>query len=93
MTSYSESFGLVLLEAFSFGVPAIAFDSSSGPCELINTNNGILVSNRDKNLMADNIIKYLNDLNMQKKLSAGTQKDLKKYKPECIIVTWKKLFR
>ena len=57
MTSYSESFGLVLLEAFSFGVPAIAFDSASGPCELINTNNGILVSNRDKNLMADNIIK------------------------------------
>ena len=93
MTSYSESFGLVLLEAFSFGVPAIAFDSASGPCELINTNNGILVSNRDKNLMADNIIKYLNDLNMQKKLSAGTQKDLQKYKPECIIVTWKKLFR
>lgn len=93
MTSFTESFGIVLLEAFTFGVPAIAFDSASGACELINSNNGILVSNRDKKEMADNIINYLKDSKLQKKLSSGTKKDLQKYKPECIIITWKKLFR
>ena len=93
MTSFTESFGIVLLEAFTFGVPAIAFDSASGACELINLNNGILVSNRDKKEMAENIINYLKDSKLQKKLSSGTKKDLQKYKPECIIVTWKKLFR
>ena len=93
MTSFTESFGIVLLEAFAFGVPAIAFDSASGACELINSNNGILVSNRDKKEMAENIINYLKDSRLQKKLSSGTKKDLQKYKPECIIVTWKKLFR
>ena len=43
--------------------------------------------------MAENIINYLKDSKLQKKLSSGTKKDLQKYKPECIIVTWKKLFR
>lgn len=92
MTSLTESFGIVLLEAFSFGVPAIAFDSASGACELINSNNGYLIANRDKKLMAKQIVEYLNDLNIQKKLSKGTQKDLQKYTPECIIVAWKELF-
>lgn len=93
MTSFTESFGIVLLEAFSFGVPAIAFDSANGACELINVNNGFLIANRDKNEMAKKIVDYLNDINLQKKLSIGTQKGLQKYKPECIIESWKKLIR
>lgn len=93
MTSFTESFGIVLLESFTFGVPAIAFDSANGACEIINSNNGILIANRDKKLMADTIINYLNDDNLRDKLSKGTQKDLQKYAPECIIVAWKKLFR
>lgn len=93
MTSFSESFGIVLLESFSFGVPAIAFDSANGACEIINNDNGILVSNRDKQLMADQIVEYLNNKDMQKRLSIGTQKDLQKYAPECIIVAWKKMFK
>ena len=93
MTSFTESFGIVLLEAFTFGVPAIAFDSANGACELINSNNGILIANRDKKLMADAIINYFSDKSLRDKLSRGTQKDLQKYSPECIIVAWKKLFR
>ena len=93
MTSFSESFGIVLLEAFTFGVPAIAFDSASGACELINSDNGFLIPNRDKKMMADYIVNYLNDKNLKKKLSLGTQKDLQKYKPESIIMSWKKLFK
>ena len=47
MTSYSESFGLVLLEAASFGLPLIAFDSAEGAKEIIqNGQNGYLIQNR-----------------------------------------------
>ena len=38
MTSYKESFGLVLLEASAFGIPSIAFDSAEGATEIINNN-------------------------------------------------------
>ena len=69
MTSFTESFGIVLLEAFTFGVPAIAFDSANGACELINSNNGILIANRDKKLMADAIINYFSDKSFRDKLS------------------------
>lgn len=35
MTSFEESFGLVLVEASSFGLPLIAFDSAIGAKEII----------------------------------------------------------
>ena len=34
-----ESFGIVLIEAGSFGVPQIAFDSAQGAHEIITNNN------------------------------------------------------
>ena len=94
MTSFTESFGIVLLEAFSFGVPAIAFDSASGACEIIdNEKNGILIANRDKKQMANRIVDYLNNKKLQKELSKGTQKDLSRYYPDCVILMWKEIFR
>ena len=56
MTSYSESFGLVLLEAASFGLPLIAFDSAEGAKEIIqNGQNGYLIQNRNKEDMSNKI--------------------------------------
>ncbi|MBQ8192744.1 MAG: glycosyltransferase [Bacilli bacterium] len=61
MTSYTESFGLVLIEAMSYGLPTVALDSADGPKELLKNNIGILVPNRDKKKMANEIVKLLND--------------------------------
>ena len=48
MTSLTESFGIVLLEAFSYGVPAIAFDTAEGAREIVDDNwNGYLIKGRD----------------------------------------------
>lgn len=59
LPSYTESFGLVLIEAMSYGLPCIAFDSSDGARELLKNNVGILVKDRDKEKMATEIIKEL----------------------------------
>ena len=65
MTSFEESFGLVLVEASSFGLPLIAFDSAIGAKEIIQEN-GILVSNRDKSIMIKKIKKLMNDISERK---------------------------
>ena len=61
MTSYTESFGIVLIEAMSHGVPCIAFSSAEGAREIIEDGkNGFLIENRDFNEMVnacDNLIK------------------------------------
>lgn len=67
MTSYEESFGLVLLEAAAFGIPAIAFSSAEGATEIIKDNvSGYIVNNRNKDEMKEKAIELLND---KKKLS------------------------
>ena len=59
LPSHTESFGLVLIEAMSYGLPCIAFDSSDGAKELLKNNVGILIKDRNKEEMAKEIIKLL----------------------------------
>ena len=71
MTSFEESFGLVLIEAMSYGVPCIAFDSAQGAKYIINHKNGYFIKNRNIEEMANTIKKYLK-LNCKDKLIYGT---------------------
>lgn len=62
MCSYEESFGIVLLEASSYGVPAIAFDSAQGAAELIEDDvTGYLINNRSKEAMANKVVELFAD--------------------------------
>lgn len=70
MTSFEESFGLVLIEAMSYGVPCIAFDSAQGAKYIINHKNGYFIKNRNIEEMANTIKKYLK-LNCKDKLMYG----------------------
>ena len=59
-TSYEESFGLVLLEAASYGIPSLAFSSALGAVEIIGKNFGKIIDNRDLNKMSKAIVDYTN---------------------------------
>ena len=88
MTSHSESFGIVLIEAMSYKVPCIAFDSASGAKELLKNDVGVLIKNRDKNKMANEIISLLDDNKKLKKYSENGYNECQKYLIENVKKEW-----
>ena len=88
MTSYTESFGIVLIEAMSHGVPCIAYDSAEGAREIIQSGeNGFLIKNRN----VDAMIKKIEDLmDYQKRIKIGTQarESVKKYTSDIVGDEW-----
>lgn len=89
MTSFTESFGIVLLEAYSFGIPCIAFDSAEGAREIIDNNkNGFLIKNRDKNKMAKKIIELINNQEKRKEIGNKGLQQVEEYDIEKVKEKW-----
>lgn len=69
MTSFEESFGIVLIEAGAYGIPAVAFDSAEGAKEIIDDNkSGYLIKDRNQDEMAKKIVYLLNNPDLLKKM-------------------------
>lgn len=89
MTSRSESFGMVLVEALKSGLPAISFDCNNGPREIIDNNeNGLLIECFNTDLMAESICKFIESKELRKKLSSKTQENLLKFDIDNIYQQW-----
>ena len=92
MTSYTESFGIVLIEAMSHGVPCIAFDSAEGAKELItNEENGYLISNRNIEEMANKILELMNNKKLRKELGKNGKEYSKKFTSQNVSKEWENL--
>ncbi len=89
MTSFTESFGIVLLEAMSHGLPCIAFDSAEGARDLINSGmNGYLIKNRSYAAMIKKIEDLMNDIEVRKKIGMAGRKSIKIYTSEIVGEQW-----
>ena len=89
MTSFTESFGIVLLEAMSHGLPCIAFDSAEGARDLINSGmNGYLIKNRSYVAMIKKIEDLMNDIEVRKKIGMAGRKSIKIYTSEIVGEQW-----
>ena len=89
MTSYTESFGLVLIEAMAYGIPCIAYDSAEGANDIIQNNyNGYLIKNRNEHDMADAVIKLLSNRAELKRLSNNARQTALKYTATSVKDKW-----
>jgi len=61
LSSRFEGLPMVLLEAQAFGLPIIAFDCDTGPSELVDSNNGILVEKDNIYQLSAALIESIND--------------------------------
>lgn len=89
MASHSESFGLVLIEAQSFGVPCVAFDSAKGAVEILESqNSGILIKERSEKDMTEAICGLINDYDYRKELGEKGRKNAEKYSLSAVKQQW-----
>ena len=89
MTSHTESFGIVLLEAMSHGVPCIAFDSAEGARELINSGmNGYLIKRRNFSAMIKKIEDLIKRKEERKRIGIAGRKSVKKYTANVVKEQW-----
>jgi glycosyltransferase involved in cell wall biosynthesis len=91
MTSRFEGFPMVLLEAQSFGLPLVAYNCPTGPSEIINAENGLLIDDDDKVAMAEALISLINDPDKRATLSQGSLAWSSRYQIDVIIERWLKL--
>ncbi len=89
MTSLTESFGIVLLEAFSYGIPCVAFDSAEGARELISNNwDGYLIKNRDNEEMAKRICHLIGNYNRRFIMGQNGLKKINQYTLDEVKKKW-----
>ena len=89
MTSHTESFGIVLIEAMSHGLPCIAMDSAEGAREIINSGeNGYLIKNRNYEAMAKKIGDLIKNKKERIRLGKNARKGVEKYTSEAVGEEW-----
>ena len=94
MCSHEESFGIVLIEAGSFGVPQIAFDSAQGAHEIIENNkSGYLIKKRDAKEFAKKANELINDKKKLKEFGKEANKKALEFSFDNIKEKWLKFIK
>lgn len=89
MTSLTESFGIVLLEAMSHGIPCVAFSSAEGAREIISSGkNGYLIKNRNASAMIKKIEDLMKKEDVRKQMGKEARKSIKQYTKEVVQEDW-----
>lgn len=92
LTSHSEGFGMVLLEAISFGLPCISYDCPSGPRDIVeNEVNGYLIPMDNFAFLKNAILNLITNSEELHKLADGAYNTSLQWNDEVILNKWKKI--
>ncbi|MBW4361662.1 glycosyltransferase family 4 protein [Flavobacterium taihuense] len=93
MTSRSEGFPMVLLEAMASGLPCIAYDCPTGPRAIINEEeNGFLIEDGNVDSFVQKLKLLIEDENLRMQMGKKAKESVKNYDFESIMQQWKSLF-
>jgi glycosyltransferase involved in cell wall biosynthesis len=93
-SSRFEGFGMVITEAMSCGLPAVAFACPCGPKDIItNDLDGILVKPQDIKALADRICYLIENEDIRKAMGERARERSKQFTIEILAKEWDTLFR
>ncbi|NUN09120.1 MAG: glycosyltransferase family 4 protein [Ignavibacteriaceae bacterium] len=92
LSSQYESFGYVICEAMSVGIPVVSFDCPSGPRHIIRHNvDGLLIPFGDTEELANGIIKLIEEEGLRIEMGNKALDVLNRFSTKSIISEWSKL--
>ena len=94
MSSRYESFGLVLIEAMSCGLPVVSFDCKYGPLSIVKDGKtGVLVPQNDVIKMSKAICSMIENIDNRQQMSSAAYLEAKKYHPDSIMPLWHEFYK
>jgi glycosyltransferase involved in cell wall biosynthesis len=94
LSSRYEGFGMVLIEAMSFGIPCVSFDCNYGPSDIIKDNeDGFLIKNGDEKDFAQKLQELMRDENLRKEMGEKARVNVERFLPENVVKKWDELFK
>lgn len=94
LPSRSEGFGMVLIEAMSFGLPVVSFNCPHGPKDIIENNaDGFLVENGNIQEFAEKLKLLIEDETLRHKMGENGGENVKRFSPENVLKIWNELFK
>ena len=92
MTSHSEGLPFVLIEAFSCGLPAVAYDVRVGPRGVIEDQvSGFLVPDDDEAQFVDQCLKLMEDDPLRYQMSENAYNRAKDFSKEKVGTLWDRI--
>lgn len=93
MSSMTECFPMVLLEALSVGLPIVSYDCPHGPRNIIpNNQGGLLIQNQNPQDLGNGLLQLINDKTLRKSLADQGHNRSVQYEVNTIMKKWLTLF-
>lgn len=94
LSSRSEGFGVVLLEAMACGLPCVSFDCPSGPAEIIKNNeDGFIIPMNDLQKFEGAIKLLMSSFELRNEMGTKAKENVKRFSVNNIMKKWDALYK
>ena len=92
MTSETECFPMVLLEALSVGVPVVSYDCPNGPRNIVmHGSDGLISPHHDVELLAESLLRLMGDEELRQDMGRAAKQNVLRFGTPHVMKQWQKL--